>query len=78
MRLKDARKDLGLGRLRASKMCGMRPPDLLRIETGKRTPRIETAMRICRALGLDPHEIDEFAPTVAEAEAAGLVVDEVT
>ncbi|MDP9481066.1 MAG: helix-turn-helix domain-containing protein [Actinomycetota bacterium] len=76
MRLKDARKGLGLGRLRASKMCGMRPPDLFRIETGKRTPGIKVAMRTAQGLGLDPREIDEFGPAVAEAEAAGLVVDE--
>ncbi len=76
MKLKDARKGQGLGRLRVSKMCGMRPSDLLRIETGKRTPRIGTAMKICRALSLNPREIDEFGPAVADAEAAGLVVDE--
>lgn len=79
MKLKDARKGLGLGRLRASKMCGMRPPELLRIETGKRVPGLKVAMRIARGLSLDVREIDEFGPAMAEAgdmRAAGLYEDE--
>ena len=74
MKLKETRQAKGIGRLRAANMTGVGYPHLLRIESGKRIPRIETVMRIATGLGLDPWLVEEFLPALNSAEAAGLVV----
>ncbi len=76
MKLKEARSKAGFGTTKLAHLAGVDRPGLHRIEAGLRVPGIGTAMKICRALGLDPREIDEFGPAVAKAEAAGLVVDQ--
>ena len=76
MKLKEARVGAGIGREKAARMAGMDRAGLYKIETGKRVPGIEVATRIARALAVSLSEIDEFAPALARAEAAGLVVNE--
>jgi len=74
MRLKQAKREAGIGRVKAGKMTGVDASTIYRIEAGLRTPGIETATRICRGLGLDVRRIDEFRPALEEAEAAGVVI----
>ena len=73
MRLKEARLDAGVGRVKAAKLTGIDASTIYKIEVGQRTPGIATATRICRGLGLDPRDIDEFLPALKEAGAAGVV-----
>jgi len=75
VKLQLARLERGLGRIYAGKLCGMAYATLYVLESGKRTPGLEAALKISRALGLDPHDIDEFAPALKKAEALGLVID---
>ncbi len=74
MKLREARQKAGYGRPKASRLADIDYSALYRIETGVRVPRIETALRISGALGLDPWTIDEFRPALEKAEAAGLIV----
>lgn len=72
--MEEARRKMGIGRLRAARMVGIDCPGLLRIEKGRRVPGIEIVMRISRALELDPWCVDEFLPALEKAKAAGLVL----
>ncbi len=74
MRLEEARRAKGLGRLRAARMAGMDRPGLFRIEKGHRTPGLEVALRISAALDLDPRDVDEFAPALERVGATGLAL----
>jgi transcriptional regulator with XRE-family HTH domain len=74
MKLMEARLELGLGRIRAAKLCGMDKAELYKIETGRRVPRAGVALRIARALGLDPHAVEEFEPALGDVEALGLIM----
>ncbi len=76
MKLKEARVGAGIGREKAARLAGMDRASLYKIETGKRVPGIEVATRIARVLAVKLSEIDEFAPALAKAEAAGLVMNE--
>ena len=73
--MKQARQEAGVGRVKAGKMTGVDASTIYRIEVWLRTPGIGTATRICRGLGLNIHQIDEFALAQCEAEACGVVAE---
>ena len=60
MKLKEARIEAGLGRLRCAKLAGIGKPLLYRYELGLRTPGIENATKIARVLGVEIGDIEEF------------------
>ncbi len=74
VKLKEVRVGAGIGREKAARLAGMDRAGLYKIETGKRVPGIEVATRIARSLAVNLSEIDEFAPALAKAQAAGLVI----
>ncbi len=76
VKLKEARVGVGIGREKAARLAGIDRAGLYKIETGKRVPGIEVATRIARVLAVKLSDIDEFAPALAKAESAGLVVNE--
>ena len=67
MKLKEARLGKGLGRGKLAERAGVTPPDLLRYEHAQKPPKLERALRIARALGVDPASIDEFRPALENA-----------
>ena len=75
MKLKEARRRAGLGRVKAAKLSGVDASSIFRYETGRRVPGIENATRIARALGVGTGEVDEFRPALEEAEAAGIFAE---
>ena len=60
MKLKEARIEAGLGRLRCAKLAGIGKPLLYRYELGLRTPGVENATKIARVLGVEIGDIEEF------------------
>ena len=75
MKLKDARRRAGLGRVKAAKLWGTDASTLYRYEVGQRVPGIENATKIARALSVKPGEIDEFLPALKEAEDVRVVAE---
>ena len=60
VKLKEARIEAGLGRLRCAKLAGIGKPLLYRYELGLRTPGIENATKIARVLGVEIGDVEEF------------------
>ena len=67
MKLVDVRKRAKLTQAQLAEKAGDGQQTISRIETGyTQHPSHRTVMRICRALGVDPNEIDEFDDGVSD------------
>ena len=52
MRIREARRALGMTQLDLATATGIRRPNVARLERGGNTPTIETLQRVARALGV--------------------------
>jgi len=60
MRLKKFRIEKGLSQLGLARAAGVSQPAIYLIESGMvKRPRIETILRLARALGMDPADLVE-------------------
>lgn len=68
--LREARRAANLSQRDTAVRAGMSVGGYRKLEQGERgQPHYETALNIARALGVDPSEVEELAPTIKEAEA---------
>ena len=73
--LRKARRRLGLTQQGAAeKAGGMSRGGLAFIELGQHTATIQNIARLCRGLGLDPWQVEEFVPVLREAEELGITL----
>jgi len=55
--VRDARMERGISTATLGTAIGMHPRTLHRLESGARSPLLETLIRIARALGIAPREL---------------------
>ena len=68
--LREARIAANLSQREVAVLAGMSIGGYLKLEYGERSqPHYETALNIARALGVEPSEVEELAPAVAEGES---------
>jgi transcriptional regulator with XRE-family HTH domain len=61
MTLREVRRRANMTQTELAKRLGIEQSAISRIERGEtRSPSHRLVMAICRVLGVDPHEIDEF------------------
>jgi transcriptional regulator with XRE-family HTH domain len=70
-RLVEARTERGWSQRRLASEADVHLNTVWKTETGQSHPSYEVATKIARALGLEPREIEEFAPVVQAAEGSG-------
>jgi transcriptional regulator with XRE-family HTH domain len=51
-----------------AKQAGVAPSTIYLTETGRTTPHLSVVRRLAAALGVEPHEIDEFRRTLEQAQ----------
>lgn len=76
MKMKEARLAAGLGRNKLSKLSGVGVDSILRFETDKKAPNLETMVKLCRGLELDREtilQIDEFKHITEPLVEIGLI-----
>lgn len=66
----EARVASGLSAGELARRAGVSRYTVLAVSRGDHRPQYSSAVRLSRALGVDPREIYEFAPVVAELEEA--------
>ena len=59
-RLRELRRRAGLSQEELAKKAGVSRVTLARIETGTQMAMVDTAFRICEALGVEFPEVEEF------------------
>ena len=52
-----------------AEQAGVAPATIYLIEAGRTTPRLSVVRRLAAALGVEPHEIDEFRRAMEQAQA---------
>lgn len=67
-KLVEARMERGWSQRRTAQEADVHLNTVWKTETEQSHPSYEVAIKISRALGLDPREIEEFAPVVEAAE----------
>lgn len=70
MTFKQARTESGLSLRGLVRATGLTYSSVTSIQAGTQKPQYATALKLARALGMDPMDIDELRPAVEEFEAA--------
>ena len=52
-----------------AQQVGVAPSTIYLTETGRTTPRLSVVRRLAAALGVEPHEVDEFRRAIEQARA---------
>ena len=52
-----------------AEQAGVAPSTVYLLEAGRTTPRLSVVRRLAAALGVEPHEIDEFRRAIEQAQA---------
>jgi len=61
MQLREARRQFGLTQTQLAKLARVDQRTISRLEAGRvKEPAYRVVIRICRVLGVDPQQIDEF------------------
>lgn len=71
MTFSEARKRAGVSISEVMRHSGLGRSTVFAIQAGIRTPNYGTALKLAKAIGADPKEIVELAPTVRDFEKVG-------
>jgi transcriptional regulator with XRE-family HTH domain len=72
-KLREVRNDAGLTLRELAERSDVALSTVWQIESGRQPrPQLATAMKVAAALGVDPHDIKEFRPGLAEVEKQGI------
>lgn len=69
MRFIEARQRAGLGVSKLARISGVSRHTVYCLQNGERPPQYGTALRLARALGVNPADVDEFRQVVEDLEA---------
>jgi transcriptional regulator with XRE-family HTH domain len=72
--LREARRRVGLGRVKCAMLAGIDPPSLARYEAGRVQPGLVRALKIAKVLGVQADRVVEFLPALREAQDVGLAL----
>jgi transcriptional regulator with XRE-family HTH domain len=68
--LREIRLSQTLSQRDLAQKAGVAPKTIVDLELGRQEPRLRTIRKLAAALGVQPHEVDEFQRAIEEKVAA--------